>query len=67
MKTLFITSLFTLMVLLFSCSEDNLDLQDPNRESSDTADGVMQALKRIESAPPQQLDYLRRLFTESRG
>jgi tripartite-type tricarboxylate transporter receptor subunit TctC len=32
-----------------------------------TADGVMQALKRIESAPPQQLDYLRRLFAESRG
>jgi hypothetical protein len=32
-----------------------------------TADGVMQAIKRIESAPPQLLDYLRRLFTESRG
>ena len=31
-----------------------------------TADEVLQALKRIESAPQQQLDYLRRLFTESK-
>jgi tripartite-type tricarboxylate transporter receptor subunit TctC len=32
-----------------------------------TAEQVLQALKRIESAPQQQLDYLRRLFTESKG
>jgi tripartite-type tricarboxylate transporter receptor subunit TctC len=32
-----------------------------------TAAEVMTALKRIESAPPQQLDYLRRLFAESKG
>ncbi|MPZ39678.1 MAG: hypothetical protein GEU95_16790 [Rhizobiales bacterium] len=32
-----------------------------------TADHVMHALKRIESAPPQQLEYLRRLFTESKS
>ena len=32
-----------------------------------TADEVMNALKRIESAPPKQLDYLRRLFAESKG
>ena len=31
-----------------------------------TAGEVLQALKRIESAPQQQLDYLRRLFTESK-
>jgi tripartite-type tricarboxylate transporter receptor subunit TctC len=31
------------------------------------ADEVAQALKRIESAPLQQLDYLRRLFAESKG
>jgi tripartite-type tricarboxylate transporter receptor subunit TctC len=32
-----------------------------------TAAEVLQALKRIESAPQQQLDYLRRLFAESKG
>ena len=32
-----------------------------------TAEGIMAALKRIERAPPPQLDYLRRLFAESRG
>jgi hypothetical protein len=32
-----------------------------------TAEGVLHALKRIERAPPQQLDYLRRLFAESKG
>jgi tripartite-type tricarboxylate transporter receptor subunit TctC len=32
-----------------------------------TAEEVVRALKRIESAPPQQLDYLRRLFAEARG
>jgi tripartite-type tricarboxylate transporter receptor subunit TctC len=32
-----------------------------------TAGEVLQALKRIESAPQQQLDYLRRLFTESKS
>ena len=32
-----------------------------------TAEQVLQALKRIESAPQQQLDYLRRLFAESKG
>ncbi len=32
-----------------------------------TAEEVVGALKRIESAPPQQLDYLRRLFSESKG
>jgi tripartite-type tricarboxylate transporter receptor subunit TctC len=32
-----------------------------------TADGVLQALKRIESAPREQLEYLRRLFAEARG
>jgi tripartite-type tricarboxylate transporter receptor subunit TctC len=32
-----------------------------------TAAEVLAALKRIESAPQQQLDYLRRLFTESKG
>ena len=32
-----------------------------------TADEVLAALKRIESAPQQQLDYLRRLFAESKG
>lgn len=32
-----------------------------------TADEVVSALKRIESAPQQQLDYLRRLFAESKG
>ncbi len=32
-----------------------------------TAEQVLHALKRIESAPQQQLDYLRRLFTESKG
>jgi tripartite-type tricarboxylate transporter receptor subunit TctC len=31
-----------------------------------TAGEVLQALKRIESAPQHQLDYLRRLFTESK-
>jgi tripartite-type tricarboxylate transporter receptor subunit TctC len=32
-----------------------------------TAAEILAALKRIESAPQQQLDYLRRLFTESKG
>jgi tripartite-type tricarboxylate transporter receptor subunit TctC len=32
-----------------------------------SAEGVVAALKRIESAPPQQLDYLRRLFAEAKG
>jgi tripartite-type tricarboxylate transporter receptor subunit TctC len=32
-----------------------------------TAEGVMHALRRLEQAPPQQLDYLRRLFAESKG
>ena len=32
-----------------------------------SAEGVIAALKRLESAPPQQLDYLRRLFAESKG
>jgi tripartite-type tricarboxylate transporter receptor subunit TctC len=32
-----------------------------------SAEQVLQALKRLESAPPQQLDYLRRLFAESKG
>jgi tripartite-type tricarboxylate transporter receptor subunit TctC len=32
-----------------------------------TAAEVLHALKRIESAPQQQLDYLRRLFTEKKG
>jgi tripartite-type tricarboxylate transporter receptor subunit TctC len=32
-----------------------------------TADEVVAALKTIESAPPQLLDYLRRLFTEAKG
>jgi tripartite-type tricarboxylate transporter receptor subunit TctC len=32
-----------------------------------TAEQVLQALERIESAPQQQLDYLRRLFKESKG
>jgi tripartite-type tricarboxylate transporter receptor subunit TctC len=32
-----------------------------------TAAEVLQALKRIEGAPQQQLDYLRRLFAESKG
>ena len=32
-----------------------------------TAAEVLQALKRIERAPQQQLDYLRRLFSESKG
>ena len=32
-----------------------------------SAEQVLQALKRIESAPQQQLDYLRRLFAESKG
>jgi tripartite-type tricarboxylate transporter receptor subunit TctC len=32
-----------------------------------TAEQVLAALRRIESAPPQQLDYLRRLFADARG
>jgi len=32
-----------------------------------TADEVIRALTRIEHAPPQQLNYLRRLFAESKG
>jgi tripartite-type tricarboxylate transporter receptor subunit TctC len=32
-----------------------------------TAEQILAALRRIESAPPQQLDYLRRLFADARG
>jgi hypothetical protein len=32
-----------------------------------SADEVVAALERIEKAPPQLLDYLRKLFAESKG
>ena len=46
-------------------------LADAEKQLADvspvTATEILAALKRIESAPPQQLDYLRRLFAESKG
>ena len=50
---------------------DPQDLADAEKQRVDvspvTAAEVLAALKRIESAPQQQLDYLRRLFAESKG
>ena len=46
-------------------------LADAEKQLADvspvTATEILTVLKRIESAPPQQLEYLRRLFAEPKG
>ena len=50
---------------------DPLYLEEAARLNVDvspmSADEVVAALERIEKAPPQLLDYLRKLFAESKG
>jgi tripartite-type tricarboxylate transporter receptor subunit TctC len=60
-----------LQAAFLATHKDPLYLEDAARLNVDVspmgADEVMRALNRIEKAPPQLLDYLKKLFAESKG